>query len=261
MDLLLFCKERQPVTQGRVNIALGAALNIWHAYREDGLADPEGARLPSMDELREAAKHADIGDLILDPDQGTVMYADPALKLDLGAVAKGFAAERAARLLLDSATPSFIVSAGGNVCVGNPPLDGKRVAWGIGIQDPGGNVFSDPSSDIVETFFVSNLSLVTSGGYQRYYVVDGQRYHHLIDPATLMPGTHYQAVTVLTEDSGFADLLSTAAFLLPYDQSRALVESLEGVEALWILPDGSIEMSDGARKLAKSAGATSLRQD
>jgi len=257
MDLLLFCKRVQPMTGNTVNVALGAVLRIWREYREEGLYDPGGARLPLMDELRAAALHADMDDVVLDPAAGTVRFADPGLRLDLGSAAKGYAAELVAQWMLGSAMPSFIISAGGNVRAGEPPRDGKRDYWGVGIQDPRGNALSGASSDIVETFFVSSLSLVTSGGYQRYYIVDGKRYHHLIDPSTLMPGDHYLSATVLCEDSGLADLLSTAVFLLPYDRSRALVESLDGVEALWVFPDGGVEMTEGARKLAKSAGAAS----
>ena len=137
--------------------------------------------------------------------------------------------------------------------MGNPPADG-RAKWGVGIQDPDGAVLG--LSDIVETLFLTNASVVTSGDYQRYYVVDGQRYHHLIDPDTLMPDTDFRSVSIITEDSGYADLLSTAAFLMPYDESRAFIESLDGVEALWVFPDGRIEMTDGAKLVAKSCGAT-----
>ncbi|MDR3050405.1 MAG: FAD:protein FMN transferase [Oscillospiraceae bacterium] len=258
MDLLLFCQEKQPLTQGSVNVALGAVLDIWHRYREAGLADISAAELPPLADLQAAAAHTAMANVALDLAQSTVFYQDAGLKLDLGAVAKGYAAELVAQHLLASPLSSFILSAGGNVRVGLPPRDGQRMAWGVGIQDPNGNVFSTPDSDIVETFFVSGLSLVTSGVYQRYYLVNGVRYHHLIDPATLMPGQHYLSVTVLAQDSGLADLLSTAAFLLPYEQSRALIESMDGVDALWIFPDNSVQMTDGARRYAKSAGATSL---
>ena len=111
-------------------------------------------------------------------------------------------------------------------------------------------------SDIVETLFLTNASVVTSGDYQRFYIVDGQRYHHLIDPDTLMPDTEFRSVSIITKDSGYADLLSTAAFLMPYDESRAFIESLDDVEALWVFPDGRIEMTDGAKLAAKSCGAT-----
>jgi len=249
MDLLLFCKEHQPQTLGTMNVALGTALQIWHGYRQAGL------QLPPMDALQEAARHTDFDQVILDPAARTVYYADPMLQLDLGSIAKGYATELVAQWMLESAMPSFVINAGGNVRVGDPPLDGRRDFWGVGIQCPRGIA----PDGMVETFFVANLSVVSSGDYERYYIVDGQRYHHLIDPFTLMPGEHYQAVTVLCEDSGLADLLSTAVFLLPHAQSRALVESIEGVEALWIFHDGSIEMTEGARNQARSGGATSIK--
>lgn len=259
MDLLLFCQKNQPITEGTVNIALGAVLSIWHEYREEGLADEAAAKLPPMEDLLAASAHTGMQDVVLDPEKRTVYYTDPELQLDIGAVAKGYATELVAQHILASNVSHFVISAGGNVRIGNPPLDGKRKLWGIGIQDPNSNVFSTDASTTVESFYLSNMSVVTSGTYQRYYVVDGQAYHHLIDPSTLMPGTYFQAVTILTEDSGMADLLSTAAFLLPYERSRALIDSLEGVEALWILPDGTIEMTDGARKAAKSGGASATQ--
>ena len=142
---------------------------------------------------------------------------------------------------------------GGNVRMGNPPADG-RTKWGVGIQDPDGAVLG--LSDIVETLYVTGCSVVTSGDYQRYYAVDGQRYHHLIDPDTLMPDTDFRSVSIITEDSGYADLLSTAAFLMPYEESRAFVDSLDGVEAIWLFPDGSKKMTFGAMNVAKSCGAS-----
>lgn len=251
MDLLVFCRDNQPDLHGAVNVAMGSVLSIWHAYREAGLDDPASASLPPMEELQAAAAHISMDDVVLDTENSTVFFKDPELQLDVGAVAKGYATEYVARQLAASAMPSFVISAGGNVRVGAAPADG-RAAWTIGVQKPEGFILSNSENDMLAKFAVSDMSIVTSGDYQRYYTVEGRRYHHLIDPRTLMPGAYYRAVTILTADSGLADLLSTAAFLLPYEESRALIEGLDGVEALWVMPDESIVMTDGAQALARS---------
>ena len=252
--LLTFCKSHYELAQEQTNIAMGSVLSIWHDYREIGSSDPARASLPPMDALTAANAHTSIDSLILDPENMTVYFSDPDMQLDVGAVAKGYAVEVVSQLLLSGDMPSFILSGGGNVRTGEPPLDGRKF-WGIGIQDPDGAILG--TGDIVETFFLCGMSVVTSGDYQRYYIVDGKNYHHLIDPDTLMPGDHFRAVSILTEDSGLADLLSTAAFLMPYEESRAFIESMDGVEALWILPDGSITMTDGAYALSRTGGASS----
>lgn len=251
--LLTYCKNNYELCQRQTNIAMGSVLSIWHAYRDEGLNHPESAKLPPMEELKAATAHMDIEDLILDSENMTVFYADPDMKLDVGATAKGYATEIVAKMLLSGPMPSFLISAGGNVRSGKAPADG-RTGWGVGIQDPDGAVFG--LSDYVEVVYIADLSVVTSGDYQRFYTVDGQNYHHLIDPDTLMPSTHFRSVSIITEDSGFADMLSTAAFLMPYEESRAFIESLEGVDAIWLFPDGTMQMTEGAMKVAKSCGAT-----
>ena len=252
-SLLTFCKANYALCHEQVNVAMGSVLSIWHEYREAGLADPEHAQLPPMEALEAASGHMNIDDLVLDEENMTVYFADPQLRLDVGAVAKGYATELISQMLLAGPMPSFIISAGGNVRTGICPQDGRK-AWGVGIQDPDGSVFG--LSDYVEVLYIHDISVVTSGDYQRYYEVDGQRYHHLIDPETLMPDTDFRSVSIITEDSGYADMLSTAAFLMPYEESRAFIESLDGVNAIWLFPDGSMQMTDGAMKVAKSCGAT-----
>ena len=251
--LLTYCKSNYEMCQSQVNVAMGSVLSIWHDYREKGLENPENAKLPPMDALSAALEHADINDLVLDSENMTVYFADPALKLDVGAVAKGYATEIVAKMLESGPMPSFLISAGGNVRAGIPPQDGRK-AWGVGIQDPDGVVFG--LSDYVEVLYISDLSVVTSGDYQRFYTVDGQNYHHLIDPDTLMPATEFRSVSIITQDSGLADMLSTTAFLMPYEQSRAFIESLDGVGAIWLFPDGSMQMTEDVMEIARSCGAT-----
>ena len=256
MDLLLFVKEKQPQMLGRVNIALGAVLSIWHQYREEAEFNPMEAEVPPMERLLETAAHVDFDKLILDPGQGTVYFEDPELLTDLGSVAKGYAAEVVAQWMLTSEMPSFIISAGGNVRAGNHPEDG-RARWGVSIQNPDEIAFGGPGENDLDVLYVTNTSVVTSGDYQRYYVVDGERYHHIISPDTLMPGNFTRSVTVVCEDSGLADLLSTMLFLLPYEDGLDYVESTDGVEAYWVLPNQTIKYSSGMEKLLKSAGAAS----
>lgn len=258
IDLILFAKDWYKRTGGKTNIAMGSVLSIWHEYREAGIDDPENAKLPPMEELREALKHTDISKVIVDTKNSTVYLEDERMSLDVGAIAKGFATEIVAREIMADGFTSGLISAGGNVRALGKPLDGVRERWGIGIQNPDKSIINE-EQNLLDTIFLNNASVVSSGDYQRFYVVNGKPYHHLIDPDTLMPGNYYRAVTIVTEDAGIADFLSTTAFLMPYEQSRALVESLEGVEAVWVMPDGKVEATEGMKRMMKSHGATGAK--
>jgi len=256
IDLIRFSKEWYNKTGGVVNIALGPVLSIWHIYREEGKNNPEKAKIPDISLLKEAAEKTDINKVEVDTEKKTVFLKEKGMSLDVGAVAKGFATEIVVKELLEEGFTSFIVSSGGNIRTVGAPRDGVRSKWSIGIQDPDGNVFI-PTGNNLDTVYVNDASIVTSGDYQRYYVVDGKRIHHLIDPNTLMPSNHYRSVTIVTLDSGVADFMSTTAFLLPYEKSRALIESLDGVEALWIMPDGSMNATENMKKILKNMGGAS----
>ena len=114
--------------------------------------------------------------------------------------------------------------------------------WKAGIENPDRD---DKEKPFIEYVKVAGESIVTSGVYQRYYVVNGENYHHIIDPATLMPGTNYRSVSVITKDSGLGDGMSTALFIMSYEEGKELVESLENVEAMWVMPDGELKYSSG----------------
>ncbi|MGN1019270.1 MAG: FAD:protein FMN transferase [Aristaeellaceae bacterium] len=239
MELLLQCRERAETLSPVVNPAMGRVLSIWHDARENAEYEPASAALPDMEELSAAAEHISLEDLILDPDAMTVYYADPLLRLDLGAVAKGYAAGKVAEQLADM-LPVYSLNAGGNLVLGPSPENG----WKVSVQHPDKALVGEEDAYLC-TLQVENCAVVTSGDYQRYYVVDGQRLHHIIDPDTLMPAAHVRAVTIIAPDSGLADWLSTAVFVLPYEEGRALVDSLSDVEALWYLPDGTVHMTEG----------------
>ncbi|GAA0400402.1 FAD:protein FMN transferase [Paenibacillus motobuensis] len=257
IDLIQFSKQWYDKV-GETNIAMGSVLELWHDYREAGIANPDQAKLPPMEELKKAAEHIDFSKVIIDEANSTVYLADAKMSLDVGAVAKGFATELVVKEMKAQGMNSFMISAGGNIRSVGKPLDGIRQRWGVGIQNP--NKFIAMEEDnLLDTVFIRDASVVSSGDYQRYYSVDGVKYHHLIDPKTLMPGNYYRAVTVVTEDSGLADFLSTVVFLLPYEQSAALVKKLDGVEVLWVMPDGTVKATKGMQKIMKGHGATGAR--
>ncbi len=253
LDIIQFSKDWYDPTQGKMNIAIGPVTRVWDKYREEAELDPENAQIPPREELEAAAEHTDINKVVVDHEAGTVFLEDPNMLLDVGAIAKGYAAEVVVQEVQELGFTSGIVSAGGNVRTFGKPLDGVRDRWGVGIQDPDAFIFERES---VDTVFLNDGSVVASGDYQRYYIVDGEVMHHLIDPDTLMPGNYFRSASIITEDSGLADFISTAIFLLPFDEGLALVESLDGVEGFWIMNDGEIEFTDGLEDKLLSQGAS-----
>ena len=249
LDLIEFYLDNDHLAPGKVSPSLGSVLRIWHDHRE--AAESGQATVPNLADLQAAARHIDPSTLKIDRQASTLELTDPQVRLDVGAVAKGYATEIVARLLQSQGMTSGIISAGGsNVRLIGKPADPARETWAIGIQNPFVSMLI-PEGQSVDVIQSNDTSIVTSGDYQRYYLVDGVVYHHLIDPDTLMPANHQRAVTIVTPDSGLADYLSTAVFLLPYEDGRKLVESLPDCEALWIFQDGSMKATDGLISLLK----------
>lgn len=240
IDLLKFSREAYDFSGGKVNVAFGAVLSVWHDYREAGLDDPDKAELPPMELLQEKNQHIDINKMIIDEAAGTVFLEDPEMRLDVGAIAKGYATERVARIMIDKGITGLLLSVGGNVrAIGH--REEKQQLWNVGIQNPDLES-EDPYILITQ---LEDLSLVSSGDYERYYTVDGKEYHHIIDPNTLMPAEYFTAVSIITQDSGLADALSTTIYNMPLEEGQALIESLEGTEAMWVMKDGSLVYSSG----------------
>ena len=245
VDLLLYAKEIFTLTGGRTNVAMGSVLSIWHEYRTAGIDDPQSAALPPAEVLEAAAEHTDIEQLEIDETASSVRLVDAEMRLDVGALAKGYAAQRVCETLRAAGVDRLLVSIGGNVCaIGAREADGTP--WVVGIQDP------YDTAVYRHTVEATDLCVVTSGNYQRYYTVDGVRYHHIINPDTRMPARYYDAVTVLCADSGLADGLSTALYTMPLEEGKALVESLEGVEAIWIVSESEEVLSSGFPDLMRS---------
>ena len=239
IELLLDCRAYWQMSGGKVNAAMGSVLSLWHDARSDGIDDPANAYLPDADALSEAALHTDFASVVIDEAASTVFITDAAMRLDVGAIAKGWAVQKVA----EQSPAGLLISVGGNVCA-TGPKDADGAPWVIGIQDPDGG-------DYLHTIYVSKGSVVTSGDYQRAYMVDGKLYHHIIDPDTLYPASLWRAVTVVCEDSGLADALSTALFVLSYEEGLALLEENDA-EAVWVDGEGELLYSPGFKDLIRT---------
>ena len=166
------------------------------------------------------------------------------MRLDVGAIGKGYAAEMAKDFLIEKGVSSYVLNIGGNICAIGEKTNGN--GWITGITNP------DKTSEeaFVCRVVIRDISLVTSGNYERYYVVNGVNYHHIIDPETLMPANYFSSVSIFAEDSGLADALSTALFCMSYEDGKALAESL-GVDVIWVKENGEVLMTDGIELVTK----------
>lgn len=235
IDLLVFAKEAYELTDGQLNIALGAVLKIWHDHREEGIENPEKATLPDIEQLQAASAHTDINQVIIDEENSTVYLADPEMSLDVGGIAKGYAVEQVGKAAEKNGLTNALISVGGNVrAIG---VRGDGMLWKVGVQNP-----FDQNGEDINSVNLTDASLVTSGIYERYYTVDGKNYHHIIDPDTLFPAEYYVSVTILCPDSGMADALAKV-INMPFEEGLALIERLPDTEALWVFPDGTVKTS------------------
>ena len=238
--LLKDCKAYYEATSGKVNAAMGSVLRLWHEARNDGINDPAHAYLPDAAALEEASLHTDFDAVVIDEAASTVYISDPEVQLDVGAIAKGWSVQRVS----ENAPKGLLISVGGNVCA-TSAKDEAGTPWVVGVQDPdGGDAY-------LHTLYVTGGSVVTSGDYQRAYMVDGEMYHHIIDPDTLYPSRYWRSVTIVCDDSGLADALSTALFVLSQEEGQQLLDKFKA-KAMWVDADGNITCSPGFEDLIRT---------
>ena len=261
IDLLEICIERNKTISNKVNIAFGRVIDVWHDYREKAESHDGVGEVPTDAELKKANSHTSIESIKIDKEKKTVYIDDANVSLDVGATAKGYAIELIKQDLIDMGVEDFLLSGGGNVAShgerkikkeGDFYLDECQEQFCVGIESPKDGNFAhsddDANAENEAVLVVQGESIVTSGDYQRFYKdINGVRYHHLIDPDTLYPAVHFRSVSIITEDSGLADFLSSAVFLMSYEDGLKLINSLDGVEAIWLLDDGKIRLSSGLK--------------
>ncbi len=234
-ELIEFSLDMYDKTGGRVNIAMGSVLSLWHDARE--AAKPKENYtpiyyIPDMASLTAAAEHTDPKNVIVDTERSTVEITDPSLRLDVGAVAKGYAAEKIAEFIKSKGLSGYVVDLGHNLRVVGTKPDGS--GWESGIIAPGDEYANVKS--------ITDSSRVTSGVYERKYEVNGVSYHHIINPETLMPENNYWSVSIHTESSAVADALSTAFFNMTKSEIESTLTSFPKTEVTLIYSDGSVEI-------------------
>lgn len=219
------------LTDGAFDVTIWPLVTLW------GIGT-DSARVPSPEEIAAARELVDYSSLELLPDR-SVYLALPGMGVDVGAIAKGYAADEAARILTEAGVEHALLDFGGNILlIGNKP-DGSP--WRIGVQRPDGE-----RSSFIGVLSLADQSVVTSGPYERFFEQDGVRYHHILDGATGYPAENgLGQVTIVTSRSMEADALSTACYVLGLEKGRALIESLPQVEAIFVTEDRVVHLTEG----------------
>ncbi|MCL2833808.1 MAG: FAD:protein FMN transferase [Treponema sp.] len=220
------------LSDGAFDITVEPLVSLW----DIGGDNP---RVPSPAEIDSVLPLINWHDIVLDPVNKTVFLKNREQALDLGAIAKGYAADEAAAIIKKAGIPRAIIDLGGNIMIVGTKKD--KSLWKIGIQNP-----NDSRGEYIGIAQMTAKTVVTSGVYERYFFSDGIRYHHLLSVATGYPADNgLLSVTIITNNSIDADALSTSVFVLGYEKGRALVESLDGVDAVFIFDDSTIRMTGG----------------
>jgi thiamine biosynthesis lipoprotein len=226
-------------SDGAFDPTIGPLVKLW------GIGSDK-PQVPAPDEIERALALIDWRDLIIDREQGTAFLRRPGQALDLGAIAKGYAADEVARLAEKDDLRRALIDLGGNVmALGTRQKKtdtGGPAPWRIGVQDPW-----DDRGTYIGILQVINKSIVTSGIYERFFEEDGIRYHHLLSTKDGYPVYNgLLSVTIIADHSIDADGLSTSVFILGYEKGRALAESIPGAEAIFVFDDFSIRLTPGA---------------
>lgn len=221
-------------TGGAFDITMGAVSELWDFAAED-------PALPDGEEVARRLAHT--GWETVSVEGNTVTFADPETVIDLGGVAKGYIADRLADFLRGEGVISAIIDLGGNLyCLGSRP---GGEPFQVGIQYP-----YEERQTTIGGLPAENLSVVTSGLYERSFTLDGRLYHHILDPDTGWPVENdLLAVSIVSERSVDGDALSTACFVLGLEAGMDLVEDTEGVEAVFITDDFQVHLSSGLEEV------------
>lgn len=228
-DIIKYGQEWYQKSNGLIDISMGNVIDVWKKYRESKNG------IPSIEELTNSNTGSIDNIVLLDNNQ--IKNNHP--NIDLGVIAKGYTTEIVGAYLEKKGITNYLINAGGNVLVGKPY---QKTNFSIGLEDP-----NSDAGEIYKVIFANDMSVVTSGGYERFYEYNGKKYHHIINPKTLMPSNNMKSVSVIAKNSMEADMLSTLLFILTIDEGKDLLKQFSA-EAVWYTNDNEIITSKGISK-------------
>ncbi|HAS74218.1 MAG TPA: thiamine biosynthesis protein ApbE [Clostridiales bacterium UBA8960] len=222
-------------SNGLFDLSIGSLVDLW------GIGTKE-AHLPEESEIKKSMATVDYKKIIVDDQNQTVFLEESGMVLDLGAIAKGYIADRVKDMILEKGYTSAIVNLGGNVLtVGNKP---NSDSWSIGVRDP-----REDSTTEMGILRLEDNSIVSSGVYERYFVEGDIRFHHIINPKTGYPEQNdMMSISIVSEKSVDGDAFSTTVFLMGLERGLEYIESLENVDAVFIMSDLSVYVTSGIKE-------------
>lgn len=220
MKLIQRSKKISQMSNGYFDISFASVDRIW---KFDGkVPDP----LPSDEEIRSSVAKIDYQAIVVNEEANTVFLKNKGMKIGFGAIGKGYAADMAKQKMLETGAQSGVVNAGGDLLAWGQRPDG--LPWSVGIADP------TDKTNVISWINVSDMAVVTSGNYEKYFLYKGKKYCHIINPRTGWPVTGTKSVTIISPSAEFSDALATTAFILGKEEGMELINHLDGVEGIII---------------------------
>ena len=232
LEVLTQSLKMDRLTQGKFNIAIGPAVEALNVSRE--------GRIPSHKELDATRPLLNLGNLEIDKESRTVYLRVPGMRVDIGGIGKGYAADLAADVMKKAGATGGIVAISGDIKTFGRLPKGDRFVFGI--QHP------RKEGIVLGQLELEDEAVSTAGDYQRYFMKDGVRYHHILDPQTLQPARLSQSVTVVAKEGVLADGLDTGIFVMGPEKGMALLERLDEVEGVIVGQTGEIFISSGLQE-------------
>ena len=234
LEVLRTARQVGDWTGGKFDVTFGALSGLWKFDHD------QDNQIPRPADVRARLPDVDFAGVELDADRGTVYLRRPGMSLHLGGIGKGYAVDLAAAILRADSVGDFLIQSGGDLYASGSRGDRP---WRAGIRDPRG-----PADQIFAAMNIRDETFSTSGDYERYFIRDGRRYHHILDPDEGAPARGCRSVTIVARQAILADALSTGVFVLGPQAGMALIEKLPDVEGVIVTASNEVLVSSGLRE-------------